>query len=290
MDNLNKLLAEIRKAEDLKKLELETWNPRTRPGMEMRRNQAISALDGLYEQFSTAFRQNAIVVFVTGPTEAQKQFASIARDLAGSATVDAKALYTEVTKDAAASMRDSGRFSPNEVAHVMHALRGVALDLKIVEFERPDWGYLMSKYIPAKDLVVEVQNALVAKNGHKLAAIYLGHLAPKDALAAGFQSGVASIVVTGTTSKQEIAALTLSGQFTSRSLTVSLDDVKVDEEYVRALFTQAGIPVKPAAPAPAAPEVAAPAEVMPAELEQTPAEKKAARETKKAAKAVAKQN
>lgn len=258
--SLKKLLDAVREAEKLKNTEVEQWDPRTRAGMEIARNQAISNLESLNEAYVSGVRNHSVAVFLTGDGALQTEFGAIAMKL-GVPAVAAKAFYSAVTSDAAASLQ-GGRFTPTEYAHVMHQIRAVLYDdLKVPEFMKPDLMALFTQSVSRENLVNEVARAFVATNGHGISARYLARLAAKEALASGYSQDVVPVVIIGATS-EEIEALSKSGQFTgSTSIIVPLEDVKVNVEVVREVLAQTGASFAP-------------------EAEETPVEKKQSRKKK----------
>lgn len=236
---LTSLLAEIRAEEGIVAVELEATPKPSRAGWELRKMQAVSALVGLKLAYQQNVGRSAVGVYLTGPIDSQKEFAKIAKNL-GAIVLDSKAFYTEISKDAANSMGVSGRFTPTEASHLLHSMRAVVHEeLKLEEFERPAFVNLLSKYIKPEELAADVQEAVVKVNGHRLAAIYLGKAAAKEALATGYNKDVVAVVIVGG-AQTEIEDLSKSGQFTGRpSGSIHLDGSEVTEDFVRDAISSA---------------------------------------------------
>ena len=211
---LKSLLNYIREEEKVTKMELEAHPVQSRGGLEMRIKQAHETLTGLYGQYANVVGSASVGLYLTGNSEFQAEYARLADEM-GAVVVSATEFYEELAKDAAASMKLSGRITPTEVSHILNALREVALKTLLIDsFERPSFFHMLSSYIPPAELPKYIKEAVVAADGHRMAAIYLGKIAAKKALNKSYNKEVLAVVVTGADDSEK-ASFAASGVFTA---------------------------------------------------------------------------
>jgi hypothetical protein len=187
-------------------------DPRTRPGMEIRKNGATQALPGLHDELVRSVEQNAGAIFLSGTPNGVASFIDEAEDLTEGAIilVSAREMYEELGKDIEGGLRRDRRFSMD----TMNAFVGGAMKLldklEVDGIPSPDLARYLNKVFETPEsvtaLAFEILQGLKAANGvtigDGLNAIYIQGRAADEAIKESIATPFLPVIVLGATEEE----------------------------------------------------------------------------------------
>ena len=125
---IKELLEKINETKNLSELDLSAWDPRTRPGMEMRKAESKTELASLLNQYRNELTGRIFGIFALGTNGGR--FAELSEGNFG-ITVDALSLYKRLAKAAMGLWKPGNNFSVDQVGRITEELYDVARELGI---------------------------------------------------------------------------------------------------------------------------------------------------------------
>lgn len=243
--NLPELLALYKAKEEDANLDLSgADDPRTRPGLEIRKNGATQALPGLKAELLRLIEQNAGAVFLSGTKEGIESFIGAAQDLTDGAIVlaDAGDMYNFLATGTERGLRRDRRFSMDCLNAWVDSVIKLLDILQVDGIPAPNLtGYLNQVFPDTASMVEMVRKALNgmkspsgAPVGDGLNAIYLQVKAAEEAIKEGVATPFLPVLVVNATAEETDGHL-FKTLFFGRNVAYEAKDA-VTEDNVKTVF------------------------------------------------------
>lgn len=187
-------------------------DPRTRPGLEIRKNGATQALPGLKAELLRLVEQNAGAVFLSGTKEGVESFIGAMQDVTEGAVVmvDAGDMYNFLATGTERGLRRDRRFSMDCLNAWVDSVIKLLDILQVDGIPAPNLtGYLNQVFPDTASMVAVVRralNELKAPNGVSvgdgLNAIYLQVKAAEEAIKEGVATPFLPVIVLNATPEE----------------------------------------------------------------------------------------
>lgn len=232
MSDLKALIKELKDTTNLAKTELLGSDPRTRPGHEMARNQAIEKLPALRKAYMDAFGQNVFVLLPTGKNA--KTFGELAQQEGGAIVVDSSVFYKSLAARCQQTMGVHQTFGVTQFVTLRTQLHTWCRENNV---RMEDLNFANDTITKTSAEVYNKVKELVEKtNGQRLLKTYIEGQVVEQALNQEVDSKVVPVVILNT-SEDEQASL-IGTLFRGKGLIVETDNVEVKEEFVNKTFKQ----------------------------------------------------
>lgn len=222
-------------------------DPRTRPGLETRKNGAIQALPGLRSELVRLVEQNAGAIFLSGSKEGMESFIATAQELLEGAVVfvSAKEIYTELAKLTERGLRTDRRFSMDTLNSFVDGTMRILDRLDVEGIPAPNLVPQLNKVFPDTESVAvmlrEVFQAMKDQNqnsvGDGLNAIFLQLRAAEEAIKESIATPFLPVIVLDATPEEVKGSL---GQtlFFGRNVFFEATKPEVDTNDITNLFKE----------------------------------------------------
>jgi hypothetical protein len=230
MTELGKILEELHSTQKLAEADLENTDPRTRPGREMLKNQAVEKLNTVKAQAAEAVKKAAFTLCVNGP--GAMNFALIAEDK-GAVVVDSSTLYKTLAQRCWLTIGPRKMFGFTQFSVLQSELRQWAKADK-VEFKLETTG-LDVPVDTFEDVVREVKKAIEASNGLSILKHDIETRALNLVLTEEVESKVVPVILLNTNENDQSSLI--GTLFRGKGLTINTDQ-EVTETTVTKTFEQ----------------------------------------------------
>ena len=184
-------------------------DPRTRPGLEIRKNGAIQALPGLKAELMRMVEQNAGAIFLSGTDEAVTSFIDEARDLTDGAIVlvNANDMYHYLGTGTERGLRRDRRFSMDCLNAWVDSVMKLLDILQVDGIPAPNLTSHLNQVFPdtasmeklVRDALGSVKSLNGVTVGDGLNAIYLQQKAAEEAIKEAVATPFLPVIVLGAT-------------------------------------------------------------------------------------------
>jgi len=232
MSDLKTLIKELKETTNLAKTELLGSDPRTRPGHEMARNQAMEKLPTLRKAYMDAFGQNVFVLLPTGKNA--NTFGELAVQEGGAIVVDGSEFYKNLAGRCLQTMGVHQTFGVTQFVTLRVQLhtwcRENNVRMEDLNFENDTVTKGLS------EIVKKVRELVEKTNGQRLLKTYIEGQVVEQALNQEVDSKVVPVVILNT-SEDEQASL-IGTLFRGKGLIVETDNQEIKEEFINKTFKQ----------------------------------------------------
>lgn len=230
---LSEILEQIEQNQKLADTDPESTPGLSRAGFAVAIREAKDLLVDLKKEYKDQLLDRARDVFVFGDKAKISEFGKLA-EAEGAVVVDADELYRRLSGPCDASLGAEREFGPSQVSLLISGLKGVSVDLDILNMNAPKLPGLV-KVEDAAATTAHVRSMVRAAVGDDLNKLYLAADVTKKALEVKFKaSGLVVVVLnaTGPEDAREIATL-FGHHLPSVNLT---SDVEIDVTIVHRAF------------------------------------------------------